>query len=84
MRPPLLDAFFDLLLHPLLGRLIVAPVRPQIILGDEMSRMIVRVLITLTMAQPLRAAVARVPEMRRRAKPGRSIRVPRENGTGSS
>src|SRR5690348_2428398 len=62
-RPPFLDAVLDFLFHALLGRLVVTLFRAQIILHDEMLRMIVRVLVSDAVAQSFRAFVMRIAQM---------------------
>ena len=59
---PFLNPLFDLLFHPLLGRLVVVLVCAKIVLCHKMSRMIVRILIALAVPQTFCAFVARVAQ----------------------
>src|SRR5664280_2580281 len=63
LRPPFLDPLLDLLLHALLGRLVVTFLGAQIILDDEMLRVVVRVLVALAVAEPLGAVVAGIAQV---------------------
>src|SRR5688572_8012828 len=50
-RPPLVQSFLDLLLNSLLRRLVVSLLLAKVILRDEMLRMIMRVLVSLPVAE---------------------------------
>src|SRR5579883_2428126 len=62
-RAPFLDAFLDFLFHALVGRLVIPLVRAEIILRHKMLGMVVRILISLAVAEPFRAGVMRVAQM---------------------
>src|SRR5262249_40858601 len=58
--PPAFYSLLDSFLRSLFRRFVILARRPQIILRHEMPRMRVGILVSLSMAQPLSALVARV------------------------
>src|SRR5437867_6798396 len=64
-RPPFLDALLDFLFNALLGRLVIALGRAEIVLHDEMAGKIVRVLIALAVTEPFGARIMGITHMLR-------------------
>ena len=60
MLPPIIDPGLDLLFHALLGWFIKPALGPEVILRDEVPREIVRVLVSLAVAQFLCTGVMRI------------------------
>src|SRR5439155_12251215 len=60
---PFCDAFFYLLFGALVGRFAVFLCRAEVILGDEMIRVIVAVFVAFSVAELSRAFVMRIPQM---------------------
>src|SRR5579864_1483708 len=61
--PPFIQSFLDLLFGPLFARLVIALVRTKIILGHEMVRKIVGVLVPLAVAQPFRSRIIGIAQV---------------------
>src|SRR5688572_131834 len=74
-RAPLVQSLLDLLLNTLLRWFVVTLLCPKVILGHEMVRMIVRVLVSLAVAEAFRAFVVRVPQMLRHGQRAAGLNV---------
>ena len=78
---PLVEAFFDLLFHALVSGLVIEFFHSQVILGDEMVGMIVRVDIAFTVTQTLGAFVARIAQVFRNGQCGYASAEASRGGT---
>src|SRR5687767_15262806 len=62
-RAPLFQPIFNFLFRALFGRFVVPLLRAQVILRDEVARVIVRVLVTFAVAKPFGPGVMRITQM---------------------